>query len=227
MAKLFFITVTIVVPIAFLVFAVVRRHVSPLLLGVMAFVVSQMVIRLPLLNFLASESSTYQLLSITKPILMMFFLAFTAGLAEEVARWIFMRYFMRIRSVQNGVVFGMGHGGIEALLLVGIPMLGSATMMLQPQMLVLSGIERICAILIHICLSVLVLMGVRKRAFRYCMYAILIHTLINFTSGILANTQSLVIVELVLAVLTALLVVCTIRMIGRNKNDEKMDGFIQ
>lgn len=163
----------------------------------------------------------------TKPMLVLLFLAFTSGLAEELARWFLMRHCMKGRSVQSGVVFGMGHGGIEAVLLVGIPMLSSTTFMLQSQMLVLSGIERMCAMGIHICLSVLVIMGVRKRAFRYCVYARLIHTLINFTSGSLAKTQSPVVVELVLALLTVALMAYTIRIIWGNREDEKMDGFIR
>lgn len=214
-------------PIVFLVYAVALRYVGTILLGMVAFVLSQMVIRLPALEFLASESSTYQLWHVTKPVVMMLFLAFTAGLVEELARWIFMRYLMKRWSFQSGVIFGMGHGGVEAVLLVGIPMLGSTTLMLQPQMLVLSGIERIFAMAIHICLSLIVLIGVRKRAFRYCMYAIFIHTLINFISGSLAKTQSPVVVELVLALLTAALMAYTIRMIWRNSDDEKMYGFIR
>lgn len=227
MAKLFFVGVTIVVPLALFVFAVVRRHFASFVLGVVAFVLSQIVVRIPLLQLLASESSTYQLLSATKPVMFLFLLALTAGLVEELARWILMRYLIKKLSVQSGVFFGMGHGGIEALLLIGIPVLSSSALMVQSHLLVLSGIERICAMAIHICLSLLVLIGVRKRAFLYCVMAIFIHTFINFTSGTLAKTQSPVIVEVVLVLLTVSLTGFIIQLIRRNWDDEKMDGFIR
>ncbi len=220
--KLFFVTVTLILPIGFFIYALYRRSFGPFILGVLAFVISQLVIRLPLLNFVASNSSTYQLWSVTKPIVVLTLLALTAGIAEELARWIFMRRLLKSRSYFNGMIFGFGHGGIEALLIVGIPVVMQINMV-APSHLVLSGVERLCAMAIHVCLSIIVLAGIRKRAFHYCLYAILIHAFINFTTGYLALTQSLIIVEIVLVTLTCMLIFGTVQMIRRNGNDEKME----
>ena len=222
MEKLFFVTVTLILPIGFLVYALYRRSFGPFVLGVLAFVISQMVIRIPVLNYVASNSSTYQLWSATKPIVVITLLALSAGVAEELARWIFMRWLLKRKTYVNGLIFGFGHGGIEALLLVGIPVVMQINMVGTSQ-LFLSGVERLCAMAIHVCLSLIVLTGIRKRAFRYVYYAIMIHTIINFTGGYLARTQSLVIVETVLVTLTCILIFGSIQIVRRNGNDEKME----
>lgn len=44
-----------------------------------------------------------------------------AGLFEESGRWLTMKYFMKQRlDRDNALMFGVGHGGIEAILLVGL-----------------------------------------------------------------------------------------------------------
>ena len=222
MEKLFFVTVTLIIPIGFLVYALYRRSVGPFVLGVLAFVISQMVIRIPILNYVASNSSTYQFWSATKPVVVLTLLALSAGVAEESARWVFMRWLLKRKTYFNGTIFGFGHGGIEALLLVGIPVVMQINMVGTSQ-LFLSGVERLCALAVHTCLSLIVLISIRKRQLRYVCYAIMIHTIINFTAGTLAQTQSLVIVETVLGTLSCILILGTIQLIRRNGNDEKME----
>lgn len=44
-----------------------------------------------------------------------------AGLFEETGRYIAMRYFMKRRlNLPNALMYGVGHGGIEAMLIVGL-----------------------------------------------------------------------------------------------------------
>ena len=214
--KLFFIIVTIALPISFLLYAIVKKALRPLLLGMAAFVISQMLIRIPLLRFVAEHSDTYRLLSVTKPIFIFILLALTAALAEELARWVAMRTLLQKRSMQNGLLFGLGHGGVEAILIVGIPVLLTSIQFASTSNLLLSGVERLCAMTIHVCLSLIVLIGVRRLQFRYVSFAIFIHTFINFSGAYLASTQSLIVVELVLALLTTLLLVGTIQLCRRN-----------
>ena len=224
MDKLFFVTVTLILPIGFFGYALYRRSFGSFVLGVLAFVISQMVIRIPILNYIVIHSSTYQYWSVTKPIVVLTLLAVSAGVVEELARWIFMRWFLKRKTYFNGIIFGFGHGGIEALLLVGIPVVIQLNMASQTQ-LFLSGVERLCAIAIHVCLSLIILTGVRTGAFRYVCYAIIIHSMINFIGGTLAQTQSLVIVETVLVTLVCILILGTIQIVRRNGNDEKMEIY--
>ena len=224
MDKLFFVTVAIILPIGFLGYALYRRSFGPFVLGVLAFVISQMVIRIPILNYIAIHSSTYQFWAVTKPMVVLILLAVSAGVVEELGRWIFMHWFLKRKTYFNGIIFGFGHGGIEALLLVGLPVVIHMNMASHTQ-LFLSGVERLCAMAIHVCLSLIVLIGVRKGAFCYVCYAIMIHSIINFIGGTLAQTQSLVIVETVLVTLACILIWGTIQFVRRNGNDEKMEIY--
>lgn len=59
-----------------------------------------------------------------------------------------MRYFMKQRDWQSGFLFGAGHGGIEAVLIVGIPVISlllSQTVIQNGDSYYLGGIERIFA----------------------------------------------------------------------------------
>lgn len=48
-------------------------------------------------------------------------LSFSAGLFEEMARYVVLRFLARdVRGWNGAVMFGAGHGGIEAILIVGI-----------------------------------------------------------------------------------------------------------
>jgi len=50
----------------------------------------------------------------------------TAGLFEEVGRWGGYRWLVKKeRSFRTGVMFGLGHGGIESMLLVGLSLVGT------------------------------------------------------------------------------------------------------
>ena len=225
MAKLFFIYVTIGIPLSFFISALIRRQLLIFIAGVSAFVGSQLLFRLPLLQLL-TENSTYQLLLVTRPIYVLLFLSLTAGIVEELARWILLRYVIKSHSLQTGIIFVGGHGSIEAIVLVAVPMLSSTTMMLQSNTLIISSIERLLAMEIHICLTVIVLISVRQRTFRYCMYALCIHAAINFTTAYVATFYSAVAAELILLLLVTSLTIYTIYIWRRNHN-EKMEHVIK
>jgi len=134
--------------------------------------------------------------------------ALAAGIFEEIGRYVGFRFMLKNhRTFGDGLSFGIGHGGMEAVLIGGLSAVNMMvmshlvqtgqfeqvasslpatqvemlkTMLNQPDwMYVLGGIERIFAIAIHVALSLLVLYGVRKGQFRYVVYAMLTHALID------------------------------------------------
>lgn len=218
--KLFFISVTVALPILFFLYAILKRGMFAFLLGILAFVSSQMLIRMPLLEIVVAQSSTYKLLMMTKPVLILFILSLSAGIIEETARWILMQFYLKSQVIMKSIFFGLGHGGIEALLVVAIPIMISEHYI---SMLVLwiSGIERVFAITIHVCLSVIVFIGVSMKRVHYVFIAMAIHTGINFTCAYLATMQSPIKVELTLATLSFLLVIWTIQLCRGKWNNEK------
>ncbi|AIM06789.1 CAAX amino terminal protease family protein [Bacillus anthracis] len=135
-------------PLIALLYALWRKRYIPYMLGILAFVVSQILIRIPILNYLNGTSTDFQMFSVMQPILFAVLLSISAGIFEEIARFIAMRYFMKQRDWQSGFLFGAGHGGIEAVLIVGIPVISlllSQTVIQNGDSYYLGGIERIFA----------------------------------------------------------------------------------
>lgn len=137
-------------------------------------------------------------------------LVVTSGLFEETARWIVLRHWAkRVRSWEGGVAFGLGHGGIEAILLFGIAALNGIVLLLtadtvrasvrgaapdqlpavDAQISALQALtvgsaaagvyERILAIVVHIGLTLIVLRGVRTGAWQWWLTAVILHCAIN------------------------------------------------
>ncbi|MEC1177788.1 YhfC family glutamic-type intramembrane protease [Metasolibacillus meyeri] len=221
MGKLFFIISVIILPLLFFLYALYKKNVIPFILGVVAFSCSQLLIRIPLINFIAKESSTYQFWSATKPMLILFLLALSAGIFEETARWLAMRFFLKTYTLRNGILFGLGHGGIEAVTIVGIPVVVNYFYIMQPFQLYMSGIERLCAMGIHVCLSIFVLIAVRQGKFIYCSYAILLHATVNFATGFVAMHTTPLMTEVCLVVLSTAVILITY-LFWRRKKDEKV-----
>lgn len=134
-----------------------------------------------------------------------------AGIFEETGRFIAFKYFLKKRREwKDGLAYGIGHGGIEAMLLAGFgainnliyslainkgnfnSLIGSKLPVETGEQLknslidshwtlfFLSGIERCFAIAIQIGLSILVIYAVKNRKYIYFLLAILIHALIDF-----------------------------------------------
>lgn len=179
---IFTVIVSIGLPLVLFFYAYWQKKVMPFILGSAAFLLSQILLRIPLLQYLGESYPAYTMMSMTNPILFAIMIGLSAGLFEELARFILMTFLMKQRNFQAGFYFGAGHGGIEAVLIVGIPvatLLFSPTMVLSSEMAFMGGIERFFAIVLHIGLSILVLQAIVQKRFRYVLFAILIHTLVD------------------------------------------------
>ena len=108
--------------ILLIVYALKNRKmgvVSAWFIGAAGFFVTQMVVRVPILNVLATQqwflefaNKNYMLYAII--------LGFTAGLFEVVGRYAAAKILSKNMSFARGIAAGLGHGGIEAMLLVGM-----------------------------------------------------------------------------------------------------------
>ena len=139
--------------------------------GALAFVVSQLLIRIPILQLVLPQFTWFSMLPLY-PWVYGLFLGVTAGLAEESARWIAVKCFLKEkRSFEHGLAFGLGHGGIEAMLLVGPNMIAGVVMTLAGQStlfpadwgsVLTAGAERLFAVAFHTGASLLIMYGVRE-----------------------------------------------------------------
>lgn len=214
--SLFAILVSILLPMTVFVYSCLKKSYTVFLIGAMTFVISQMILRLPLLSLLEKYSTNYLFFSATKPILYAIFLGITAALFEELARYVVMLYLVKSKTWDKGVLFGLGHGGIEAIIFVGLPVLSvliSMPELVNNWQMFISGIERLSAIFIHIGFSVMVMQGVVKRKFHFVAIAIIIHSIIDASIGIIpqftSTPHSLFITEVLIFVTgIALLIYC-------------------
>ena len=106
-------------------FILVRRKsknvTGALIAGVFSFVVLQMVIRIPILQIVLPKMDWFANLPNRSILLYALFLGFTAGLFETTGRYLTLKFFIKEKtSYYAGISHGIGHGGIEAILIVGI-----------------------------------------------------------------------------------------------------------
>ena len=185
--------------------------------GALTFAVSQLLTRIPLITNVLPVLPEWQAI-LANAVLSAVILGFSAGLFEETGRLIVMGTFFRKRRTHaDGVSFGLGHGGLEAGALVGLGMLSLAVLGLvvrsggwanlaagmPPEAAaglagqlggltvggaLLGGVERVAAMVLHVALSLLVLLGItRGRGVLAWLLAILVHGTVN-TAAVLALT---------------------------------------
>jgi uncharacterized membrane protein YhfC len=183
--------------------------------GALIFFIFQIITRLP-----AIQVAQYFLLPTLKSSQVAlwafsFVAALTAGLFEEVGRYLGYRWFMRReeKTWDKAVMYGLGHGGLEsavaigglaALTLVNVYLIVStngaivptaqralaarqiADLAAQPVWLPLLGAwERVSAITMQVALSVIVLQVFRRGSLNWLWLAIGLHTLVDFGSMVL------------------------------------------
>ena len=116
--------ISLVLPVAALIFFA-RKHrrqgiVSGWLLGAAGFFVTQILIRVPILTALQGTAG-FAAFARDHLFAYAFCLAFTAGLFELAGRFAVAKWMRRKNlTLRRSLAAGMGHGGIEAMLLVGI-----------------------------------------------------------------------------------------------------------
>jgi uncharacterized membrane protein YhfC len=211
--------------------------------GALAFVASQAV-RLPLLIGITIAAGPY--FTDLDPEIAFWInfaiLTTTSGLFEETARYVVLRYAARdARRWRDGVMFGAGHGGIEAILIFGFGLFSSLTLLLtgdalvaqlqatapdqvgalqaqidtvrnlEPWTLLLGIWERVLAITLHIALSLLVLRTVRDRHWIWWLVAAVWHAAFNGTALLVVRYAGIWQAEAALTLLSALSVYVIVR----------------
>jgi uncharacterized membrane protein YhfC len=157
-------------------------------------------------------------------------LGLSAGLLEESARYLVLRYWLRRdRSWRAALMFGAGHGGVESFLLGVLAALGAISVFvlrnvdpvqlgvppdrlptLQAQLdtawnvppwyPLLGAFERVLAIATHLFLSVLVMQAFLRRNLLWLTAAILWHTLFDALAVYAVATWGIVRTEAIIAV---------------------------
>ncbi len=153
----------------------------------------------------------------------------SAGLFEEITRYLGYRFWIREnRDWKSALMYGAGHGGIEAIILGGLVLAAFIQIMaLRGQdlatvvpadqlelaraqieaywaapwpMALLGAVERVIAITFHISATVLVLESFRRKNFVWVVYAILWHMALDAVAVFAAQTWNPYVTEGLLGV---------------------------
>lgn len=216
---IFTVAISVGLPLTALLYAFYKKRYIPFGLGILAFVVSQVLLRIPLMEYIGQNSAAYSMFSVTQPVLFSIIIGLSAGVFEELARFVAIKFLMKQRDWQSGFLFGAGHGGIEAVLFVGISaisLLFSPSIIASSELYFVGGIERLFAMLLHIGLSIIVLQGVVQKRFFYVILAILIHGMVDAFIGIfplfLPGNYALIAIEAALVIIALVVFIYSLRI---------------
>ena len=201
--------ISLILPILISIFLIVRSkaYLKPIIIGVLTFLIFQVFTRIYIIQVILPTQVWYILFTYQYPVMYAFLLSLTAGLFEEIGRYIMMKFILRKMELKQALAFGIGHGGIEAMLFVGFALIMTNPATLDTQNLMLSGLERLSAIIFHCGFSVLVYQMLFKGKKYHLIYSITLHTLVNFVSVILMmNGVNLWILEGLLLIFALLMV---------------------
>ena len=93
-------------------------------LGAAGFFIMQIIIRIPILNMLALTAG-FQSFVAKHYVLYCLVVAFTAGLFELIGRYAVAKVMAKNLSYEKGFAAGLGHGGIEAIIVIGMTYLNN------------------------------------------------------------------------------------------------------
>lgn len=211
--------VAILAPILILIYFRVRKKadISPFFIGCAIFVGFVFVLENVLHWLVLQKSGTIGQTIQGNIILFGIYGGLAAGIFEEFGRLFAFKVLMKKRlKPQNALSYGVGHGGIESILIVGLTMVSSLVMSVMVNsgqiqsilgtgstrdallaqitalaqvpsyQFLLSGVERLAAITLHISLSVLVFAAVTIPAKKFLFpVAIALHAGIDFVAVVL------------------------------------------
>ncbi|MDD7138697.1 MAG: YhfC family glutamic-type intramembrane protease [Clostridium sp.] len=216
-----------------------KKIIVCILLGAFGFAAPQLLIRIPALQLLGMAAAVQRFQRLHTALYCLL-LAFSAALLETAGRvLVFGVLLKKRRSYWSGFAAGVGHGGVEAIALVGrtyviqliLALLLIAGVSLPEELIrafapmlkapaaafLLAGAERVFAMLFQIALSLIVCRyAMLRRLWVGALIALLLHTAMDFAAAWLGATGcSVLLIEGMLAA-AALLALVYIRRIRRH-----------
>lgn len=201
----------ILLPIISVIYFKKKEHFSmkPVFIGVLGFFLFAMVLE-QILHGVVISTKTIKLNTIAFAI----YGALAAGVFEEVGRFVMFKFLLKNnREWKDGLGYGLGHAGIETLLVGAMSYLNALVMSLAINSGTINDLlknqdataietiknslvnvtllatsmgvfERIFAFIIQLALTFIVLYAIRERKNIYLLVAILIHALIDFAPAL-------------------------------------------
>lgn len=208
------------------------------LAGAGTFFVFQLVLRVPWVAALSAALGPTLQGSPWRSAGYIVFLSFTAGLFEETGRWVAYRLVWKDRTAKNALMLGLGHGGFESMVLVGLSIGGSLFLYvalshgvalplpeparaalttqlsaLTPLNALAGGVERLSAMAMHVGCSLLVFQVFVRRQLRWLWLSMGVHTAMNIVGVLLAKHAGVWISEGAMALFAAAAIAWTVHLL--------------
>ena len=210
---IFSLVLSILGPLGVLIWFRMKYQASLLsfFVGAAAFFIAVQCLEGPLNVYLLSLNETTATFLKQSPFIFAIYGGLMAGLFEETARLISFKVCLKKQTrIQDGLAYGIGHGGIEAILFAGMASVNNLiigflinqqrldTLQLPPDianlvttqlvetppaLFFVSGIERLLTLVIHMALSLLVFNAVKYRRYGYYGLAIFLHMMLNIPAA--------------------------------------------
>jgi uncharacterized membrane protein YhfC len=248
----------VAMPIALGVYLVRRtgQRWKLFLVGVVLFVASQvlhipfnLVVLNPILEQLGFAEGVFGAELLIGALL----LGLSAGLFEELARWLGLRFWLKdARSWNSALMYGAGWGGAEAILL-GLLVLwalvqallfqqGLLQSLIPPEQLdvveaqfaaywetplflsLLGAVERALALVLQVSLSVMVMRAVTQRRLLWLLAAIAWHTLFNAVAVVAVTQVGALATEAIIAVMAAISLAVIFQLKAEEPPQEEKPG---
>ncbi|WP_195262624.1 MULTISPECIES: YhfC family intramembrane metalloprotease [unclassified Clostridium] len=123
----FSLLVSVIVPIGGIIFLKRKYNVSlkTFFIGAAAFFIFAQILEAPIHSYFLKLNSTTSGFLLSTPIAYMLYGGLMAGIFEETARFLCFKFIIKDRDVMSGVTYGLGHGGMEAILIGAISSINS------------------------------------------------------------------------------------------------------
>lgn len=248
----FTLIISVGLPVALCIIAKkkLRAKFSPVFIGAATFLLAVLVLESLAHNVILSSAVGEKIMANTW--LYAVYGGAMAALFEESARFIAMKLCMKkYLTRENAVMYGIGHGGIESVALVGITYISNVAVVIMinsgamnttlaamdtaaadalmqqlssvyttaPALFFAAGMERISAIVLHICLSCFVYRAVRYGDRRYIALALLVHFAVDAVVVILNDYINMIALEVALLLCVTALTIFAARLYHRAPQD--------
>lgn len=214
--------------------------IIPALVGAAVFIVFAMVLEQLLHSLVLKKAPDGSIELLKYPLQYVLYGAFAAGIFEETGRFVAFKLLKRkFTGVSTALSYGIGHGGIEVLLLVTLLMISNIVTSImintgttnllgdtpqvvagieqltttEPWMFLMGGIERIFAMAMQISLSIIVWHSINTKGKVWLFpLAICIHAAVDVMPAMYqcGVVPNILLVELVTGIIAAILVIFTI-----------------
>ena len=250
------ISIGLPIVIGIIVYKKTHAKASSCFIGAGVFVVFALILEQIMHAIVLAVNPAFQ----NRTVLFGLYAALAAALFEETGRFIAMKFFMK-KSLDKGnaLMYGVGHGGVESVLLVGLTYVNNLIIAImintggiqltmsqmdsalqettyqQLQALwqtpayhfYMAGVERMAAVILQICLSVLVYKCVKTGQKKFYAGAFLLHFIVDFVTVVTAGFGMPVwAVEIEVVVIMAIIAWGVARIYRKDEADQE-DGVIE